>query len=52
MKSKKIERKFGIGSRVCRRCGRHGAIVRKYGLMYCRQCFRETAKDLGFKKYS
>jgi len=52
MKSVRKERRFGAGSRECRRCGRHGAIIRKYGLMYCRQCFREVAKDLGFKKYS
>lgn len=52
MKPKKIERKFGRGSRKCRRCGRHGAIIRKYGLYYCRQCFREIGKELGFKKYS
>jgi len=51
MKQKKRERKFGPGSRVCRRCGRHGALIRSYGLYYCRQCFREVAKKLGFKKY-
>jgi small subunit ribosomal protein S14 len=50
MKQKK--RKFGRGSRVCRRCGRRGALIRKYNLYYCRQCFREVAKKLGFKKYS
>jgi len=52
MKTEKKERKFGRGSRVCRRCGRRGAIIRRYGLYYCRQCFREIAKKLGFKKYS
>jgi len=25
--------------------------VRKYGLNFCRQCFREVAVGLGFKKY-
>jgi len=52
MKSIKKERKFGVGSRSCRRCGRHDALIRRYGLYYCRQCFREVAKKLGFKKYS
>ncbi|NIO44575.1 MAG: 30S ribosomal protein S14 [Candidatus Aenigmarchaeota archaeon] len=52
MKTEKKERKFGRGSRICRRCGRKGAIIRKYDLYYCRQCFREIAKELGFKKYS
>ena len=51
MKHEKIKRKFGRGSRVCRRCGRHGGIIRKYGLFYCRQCMREIANELGFKKY-
>lgn len=51
MKQIKKVRKFGQGSRACRRCGRHGAVIRKYDLMYCRQCFREVAKKLGFKKY-
>lgn len=36
---------------TCRRCGRKGGIIRKYNLMYCRQCFREIAEELGFKKY-
>jgi len=35
----------------CIRCGRHGAITRKYGLYYCRHCFREVAEKIGFKKY-
>ncbi|XP_047978708.1 uncharacterized protein LOC125220598 [Salvia hispanica] len=28
----------------------HG-IIRKYGLMCCRQCFRSNAKEIGFIKY-
>lgn len=52
MKQTKKERKFGKGLYVCRRCGRHGAIIRKYNLMYCRQCMREVARKIGFKKYS
>lgn len=44
-------RKTGIGSRKCRRCGRFGAHIRSYGIHLCRQCFREDAKALGFKKY-
>ena len=26
--------------------------IEKYGLNLCRQCFREIAADIGFKKYS
>lgn len=31
-------------------CGNQWGIIRKYGLDMCRQCFREYAKDMGFKK--
>jgi small subunit ribosomal protein S14 len=47
----KKERKYGKGSRPCRRCGSYGANIRRYELNLCRQCFRELAKKLGFKKY-
>jgi small subunit ribosomal protein S14 len=50
--SEKKLRKFGRGVTVCRRCGKSKGVIRKYGLYYCRQCFREVAKELGFKKYS
>ncbi len=45
-------RKYGKGSRWCKRCGQYTAIIQKYDLMLCRQCFREVAKSIGFKKYS
>ncbi|MDD5416366.1 MAG: 30S ribosomal protein S14 [Candidatus Aenigmarchaeota archaeon] len=51
MKHIKKARKFGRESRPCRRCGKKRGVITSYGLMYCRQCFREVAKDLGFKKY-
>jgi len=50
-KKSKKERNIGKGSRPCRRCGQQGPVIRKYGLMLCRQCFREEAKSLGFRKY-
>ena len=38
--------------RRCRRCGRVGrGVISKYGLMLCRQCFREIAPQLGWRKY-
>ncbi len=36
----------------CRNCGRRRGVVRRYGIRLCRQCFRDNARDLGFKKYS
>ena len=45
------KRSCGISNRKCRRCGRIRAHINKYGLDLCRQCFRETAQKLGFKKY-
>ncbi|QQG39874.1 MAG: 30S ribosomal protein S14 [Candidatus Aenigmatarchaeota archaeon] len=36
----------------CRRCGKsNGGIITRYGLLYCRQCFREVAEQIGFRKY-
>ncbi|MGY5855268.1 MAG: 30S ribosomal protein S14 [Candidatus Thorarchaeota archaeon] len=47
----KQRKKSGKGNRRCVRCGTHQAIIRSYGLMMCRRCFRETAVKLGFRKY-
>ncbi|MBD3310615.1 30S ribosomal protein S14 [Candidatus Woesearchaeota archaeon] len=49
--NKPKERKCGIALRRCQRCGRIRGHIRKYGLDLCRQCFREIATELGFKKY-
>ena len=46
------DRKFGIASKKCERCGRHGAHMNQYDLKLCRHCFREMAVELGFNKYS
>lgn len=50
--NKPKSRSCGEALRQCRRCGRNGAHIQKYGLHLCRQCFREIAQSLGFKKYS
>ena len=44
--------KFGAGSRKCRVCGTTRGVIRKYGLMMCRRCFREKAVAIGFVKYN
>ena len=46
------ERKFGANTKKCKRCGRTGGHISKYGLHLCRHCFREIAIKLKFKKYS
>ena len=46
------KRSCGINLKRCRRCGRTRAHISKYELGLCRQCFREIATKLGFKKYS
>lgn len=51
MRLKAVKRKFGKGAHKCVRCGNMEAIIRKYGLNYCRKCFREVAPAIGFKKY-
>ncbi|KAA0064432.1 40S ribosomal protein S29 [Cucumis melo var. makuwa] len=43
---------YGPGSRTCRVCGNPHGLIRKYGLMCCRQCFRSNAKEIGFIKFS
>jgi ribosomal protein S14 len=49
--NKPKDRKYGIAANKCFKCGRQGAHVGSYGLNLCRQCFREIASRLGFKKY-
>jgi len=46
------ERTTGISRYRCRRCLRIGAFIKKYNLNLCRQCFREIAPKIGFKKFS
>ena len=36
----------------CQRCGREQGLVGKYDIWLCRQCFREIAREMGFRKYS
>jgi len=50
--NKPKDRKFGIVVKKCEKCGRIGAHISSYGLNLCRQCFREIAEEMGFKKYS
>jgi len=50
--NKPKERKFGISTKKCERCGRFGAHLSQYNLNMCRQCFREIAEDIGFNKYN
>jgi small subunit ribosomal protein S14 len=44
--------RFGRGAHRCQRCGVYTGLIRQYRLFVCRHCFREIARDLGFKKYS
>jgi len=41
---------FGRGAHECKLCGRKQGLVRRYSIYFCRQCFREWASKLGFKK--
>ncbi|AAK41005.1 SSU ribosomal protein S14AB (rps14AB) [Saccharolobus solfataricus P2] len=45
------ERKYGKGVQSCQRCGSKDSVIQKYGIYLCRQCFREVAYELGFRKY-
>ncbi|MEM4259675.1 MAG: 30S ribosomal protein S14 [Candidatus Woesearchaeota archaeon] len=46
------KRKYGSNVKRCKRCLKAGAHVSKYGIHLCRQCFREVATKIGFKKFS
>jgi small subunit ribosomal protein S14 len=46
------KRTYGAVTRKCRRCGQSNAHIRKYGLHYCRHCFRDIATKIGFRQYS
>ena len=46
------ERSCGVSLKRCKRCGRIRGHISKYGLNLCRQCFREIATKIGFKKFS
>jgi len=41
-----------VASKKCKRCGRNGGHISKYGINLCRQCFRDVATRIGFKKYN
>lgn len=43
---------FGAQTKKCVRCGRNRGHISKYGLHLCRQCFRDIATKIGFKKFS
>ena len=46
------KRTCGVSLKRCKRCGRIRGHISKYGLEVCRQCFREIATKIGFKKFS
>ncbi|RNA32574.1 ribosomal S14p S29e [Brachionus plicatilis] len=43
-------RNYGPGSRQCRVCASSHGVIRKYGMMICRRCFKQYANDIGFYK--
>jgi len=44
-------RKIGKGVNRCRVCGSTRGMIGSYGLHLCRRCFRDMAKEIGFRKY-
>ncbi len=44
------KKQYGRGAQECQLCGRKQGLVRRYHVNFCRQCFREWAQRLGFKK--
>lgn len=50
--NKPRERSCGLGNQKCRRCGTNRGHIKSYKLGFCRRCFRELAKAIGFKKFN
>ncbi|MEM5870827.1 MAG: 30S ribosomal protein S14 [Candidatus Aenigmatarchaeota archaeon] len=48
----KKKRAYGRENFRCRKCNSTKGVIRKYGIMLCRKCFREEAKRLGFVRYN
>ena len=46
------KRSCGRDLKRCSRCGGRSGHIDKYGLDLCRQCFKDIATKIGFKKYS
>jgi small subunit ribosomal protein S14 len=46
------KRSCGRNLHKCVRCGRTAAHIKSYSLHLCRQCFRNIASKIGFKKYN
>lgn len=46
------ERSCGRTTKKCQRCGRIRGHLSQYGLDLCRQCFRDIAPKIGFKRYN
>ena len=46
------DRSCGRNKFKCINCGRTHAHINKYGIHFCRHCFRDHAEKLGFHKYS
>ncbi|MEM0243010.1 MAG: 30S ribosomal protein S14 [Candidatus Aenigmatarchaeota archaeon] len=36
----------------CRKCNSKKGIIKKYGILLCRKCFREEAKRIGFIRFN
>jgi small subunit ribosomal protein S29e len=47
----KVEMTRNEEKKKCKLCGRMQALINKYTLGLCRQCFRAFAREIGFKKY-
>ena len=46
------KRSCGKTTQSCRICGRHQGHISSYGINMCRQCFRDFALKIGFKKFN
>ncbi|MAG18026.1 MAG: 30S ribosomal protein S14 [Candidatus Diapherotrites archaeon] len=51
MSEEKQVKPWKVQPQICKKCGSHKGVIRKYGLQICRRCFKESAEKIGFRKY-
>ena len=50
--NKPKKREYGKITKKCELCDNTHGRIGKYDINICRQCFREKATEMGFKKYN
>ena len=52
MSENKPPRKDKLVPSICKWCGVHKGVMKRYGMHICRRCFKDNALKMGWTKYS